>query len=614
MSTETQDRVGIAIPAWLLIVAAAALFPLLLTLGFKQFTADDYWFAGHANMLEGKPSGSCSVWASFSGDWLTGRRGHGGWLRPITRLSWWLNDITFTIRRPWGYHLTNALFHAGNAVLCALLAHLLITRDFRKKVPWRSASLAPLLAGFFFAWFPPSAGAVSWVSGRTDLLAVFFVLLAMVIAVVARRARPVSIILTTVLACLSKESGFVAPLFIASAIVIANRRIFFFRGQAINVAASFGTALLAFVYRWFILGAPGGYAEQSQHLGVVHLAAWMFFLFGGVVITALLAPLHVGACFLFVEISAIVLLAQRWPRERLRAFAASAIALLVMIVAAAATVVNLPVTEIEGGRLVYFAAVPVALGVALLYRVQESLRPRYFFILPFAIILLLSAYRFSSNDRAWTHSSQMCKSVVEKLLVLAGKNEEKPFVVLYDDMNIPTYEQGGLHKFEDAKLLPWDQAKWAIYRESRGRREAQWGLHAIHIPTGARVGQIHADNPLNIQYLDASPASVTPLRSDADGSYLVDLHSLFAGKKEFQYVCVQVEATTVAPLPPLVVNNRELHPMPSITDAGTPTWFYAMGIFPASAQDRFRLPPLDKSVSSTPARVSVVTFPMLSLE
>ncbi|HMX61824.1 MAG TPA: hypothetical protein PKD58_02020, partial [Candidatus Sumerlaeota bacterium] len=174
MTGETTDRRQAAIPGYTVIVALAALLPLLLTLGSKQFVADDYWFAGHANMLDGKPSGACSVWRAFTGDWLTGARGNGGWLRPITRVVWRMNDSIFTIQNPWGYHLTNAVVHAANAVLCALLMQVIIARAATRHALWRASDLAPILAGLAFAWFPPSAGAVSWVSGRTDLLAVFF--------------------------------------------------------------------------------------------------------------------------------------------------------------------------------------------------------------------------------------------------------------------------------------------------------------------------------------------------------------------------------------------------------------------------------------------------------
>ena len=613
MTGETTDRRQAAIPGYTVIVALAALLPLLLTLGSKQFVADDYWFAGHANMLDGKPSGACSVWRAFTGDWLTGARGNGGWLRPITRVVWRMNDSIFTIQNPWGYHLTNAVVHAANAVLCALLMQVIIARAATRHALWRASDLAPILAGLAFAWFPPSAGAVSWVSGRTDLLAVFFLLLAAFIATAASRAHPVTMMIITALACLSKESGFITPLLLAVTIVIFNRGISFSRQQMTNIGVSLATVVGIFLYRRIILGTFGGYSEQTDHLTVPGVVEWFFGDYLGVALAALFPSLHVAIGFVGIQASLAALILRSWPKARLRGVIVAVLALSATVVASAGTVLRIHVTEIENGRLLYFAAIPIALTAGLLWRLQEELRPRWFFAIPFAVVLVIAAFRFAANDRAWTHASQQSSLMLADFLAKADEPRRKPHVILYERMDPVTYEHDGMHVFEGAKLFPWDQAKWAVYRASRGRAQAEWGLHAIHIPTGARISYVHAGN-LNIQDLEADPAAVIPIEAGSDGTYSVDFARLFADDDRFQYVCLQVETTSAAPLPPLLVHGREIHPMLSITSDRTPSWFYALGIFPGTARDSFRLPALDNSGASDVPRVSVVTFPVRSLE
>jgi hypothetical protein len=70
-----------------------------------------------------------------------------------------------------GFHLTNLLFHLLST---SLLFRLLRARNAR--------SYAALLGTALWALFPRLTEAVAWISGRTDVLATFFVLAALVLA------------------------------------------------------------------------------------------------------------------------------------------------------------------------------------------------------------------------------------------------------------------------------------------------------------------------------------------------------------------------------------------------------------------------------------------------
>lgn len=91
------------------------------------------------------------------------------YFRPLTVLSFAL-DHRIHGPNPAGFHLTNVLLHSLNA----LLAYLLLRR-FRTR-----AALAACLV-WLWALHPRLTEAVAWVSGRTDVLATTFVLLAVLL-------------------------------------------------------------------------------------------------------------------------------------------------------------------------------------------------------------------------------------------------------------------------------------------------------------------------------------------------------------------------------------------------------------------------------------------------
>ncbi|KKR99804.1 MAG: hypothetical protein UU49_C0003G0018 [Candidatus Magasanikbacteria bacterium GW2011_GWC2_41_17] len=90
-----------------------------------------------------------------------------GVYRPITVLSFWPNYQASGLNS-FGYHLVNVFLHFGSAFLLFWLVWQLTGRN--------NCWLA-FLVGLFFLIFPNHPEAVSWISGRNDVLAVFFFLL-----------------------------------------------------------------------------------------------------------------------------------------------------------------------------------------------------------------------------------------------------------------------------------------------------------------------------------------------------------------------------------------------------------------------------------------------------
>jgi len=86
---------------------------------------------------------------------------------PLTILSYQL-DATLFGREPWGFHLTNVLYHA------VAVAVLYIALQRMTGSPGRSA-----VAALFFALHPLRVESVAWIAERKDVLSVLFLFLAM---------------------------------------------------------------------------------------------------------------------------------------------------------------------------------------------------------------------------------------------------------------------------------------------------------------------------------------------------------------------------------------------------------------------------------------------------
>jgi Flp pilus assembly protein TadD len=137
------------------------------------------------------------------GPLLTFLRGHAAY-RPIRTASYAL-DYAVSGLEPWGYHLVNITLHAGSTILVFLIAGGLFDR-----LP------AALLAALVFAVHPIQTDAVTYLSGRRDVLSGLFVLAGFYAFLryrgTGRTAFLALAILLYPLAFLSKESGIILPL------------------------------------------------------------------------------------------------------------------------------------------------------------------------------------------------------------------------------------------------------------------------------------------------------------------------------------------------------------------------------------------------------------------
>ena len=128
--------------------------------------------------------------------------------RPLVTISFALDYSRWRLD-PRFYHIENTLLHAANAALVYIAVFLILGDGF-----------AAFIAALVFAIHPVQTEAVTWVSGRSNVLFLLFFLLAFISHVRNRQKRPDTYdytvpLLFFILALLSKEMAITLPLVLA---------------------------------------------------------------------------------------------------------------------------------------------------------------------------------------------------------------------------------------------------------------------------------------------------------------------------------------------------------------------------------------------------------------
>lgn len=123
--------------------------------------------------------------------------------RPLVLVSFML-DLSLWGLNPWGYHLTNILLHVLNSILTYILMGLYVSPT------------TAFIGSVLFASHPIHIGAVTYISGREELLASFFLLSGIISFLLSDRLQsrllyPASLMLLC-LALFAKETAVIFPL------------------------------------------------------------------------------------------------------------------------------------------------------------------------------------------------------------------------------------------------------------------------------------------------------------------------------------------------------------------------------------------------------------------
>jgi hypothetical protein len=161
----------------------------------SYFLSDDFCLIGRVVR-----SGMFSTWGEST----------GGFLRPVTILSY-LIDLFVWDLNPVGFHLTNVLVHGLNG----FLVFLIVGRLFQL-VKIECASLLAFLTGSLFIALSCHSESVSWISGRTDVLATSFGLGATLCLMTLNRKSSLTLIAGSLallsISLLAKECAVVLPI------------------------------------------------------------------------------------------------------------------------------------------------------------------------------------------------------------------------------------------------------------------------------------------------------------------------------------------------------------------------------------------------------------------
>lgn len=324
-------------PILIFLVAFLAFFPSLQ----NEFLGwDDH------HMLVINPDYRGVGWTELSWMFTTFYLGH---YQPLSWLTLAL-DYLFWGVEPFGYHLTNLVLHAANAVLFYFLALRLFSIVFSVPLPSIEFGLrtAAGFAAFIFAIHPLRVESVAWATERRDVLSGFFFLatiLCYLRAMTVGGAKQTRLRWTTVavivygLSLLSKASGMTLPIVLLVLDVYPLRRLGGGAGRWFGSAArlvwlekipffllALGTGVIAWTAQFY----TGAVVEIEQHGPFARLAQTLFglaFYLWKTIVPIDLSPLYelpahinplewpflLSGAIVFGISGALLFMRQRWP-------------------------------------------------------------------------------------------------------------------------------------------------------------------------------------------------------------------------------------------------------------------------------------------------------------
>jgi len=335
------------------------------------------------------------------------------WDRPVREFTYWL-DHRIWGTRPFGYHLQSLFWHIFNVLLIwGILRELGVEQ-------WQ-ACLGPLL----FAVHPINTEAVAWISGRKDLLCLFFELfgvwsfLRFLRAGVWFHGYAVATILALFLALFSKQVAVAFPLqvgMIACVLggrrTLSQKRVAALLGVLLVVTLALSVGSLRVVETAKEALQRGTYYDPSaRHADLTHpfLTGWAMW---GAAVRLLLVPypLTIERTFApvvswgdlrwmagFIVFLAVVALLWRFRRYPVRT-----IGLAWILIAWLPTSGIIPATYLLADRYMYIPCVGFCLFLSdwilhLMYRLEET--PRR--IVAIAVSLLIAGFTFATVNRNW---------------------------------------------------------------------------------------------------------------------------------------------------------------------------------------------------------------------
>ena len=462
------------------------------------FLSDDFIFLADIHEF-----GIQSIWTVFPRFFF----------RPIIMLSFWL-DYRLWEFQSWGYHLTNLLFHVANACLVTWIAKYWLERN---QCPQERISRFAPLAGLLFLVHSRHTEAVSWISGRSYLIATFFILLSLTSYFHdLRKYKRCWIIIAWLfygLALLSKESVITLPLIILILEFYLRPPSGWFRRCGKVISGYVVVMGLYFIFRKLALGEWIG-GHETGMTPLLNEPLWLRNLIFYTTRTMIPASDWKIHSFVMVQgkrvlILAGILMAISWiiysfPKLknytffRFLLFPGWMITWIVLYLVSLLPVLdimnlNIHLGSFMGERLIYWPSVMIVL--LLILGIEQGWRNWYKTSL--SVLLVLSLFHgialFRAN-RIWLEAGQISQTLVQELCQFPlGKR----LVIL----NVPDTLRGS-YIFRNGLLAI--QRIWHVPFESLDRLTFQY-LHS-------------SQDCVVVQILDAKTYAV---RTDGDQTYFI---------------------------------------------------------------------------------------------
>lgn len=384
---------------------------------FSFFAADDFGF-----IYTVRQQGIATVWTVPSDRFF----------RPWVWLAFWFDHRIWGLN-PIGYHLTNLILHAANAWWVTLITHELL-RLFRllESNRW----FPSLAAGLLFLTHPSHSEAVSWISGRSDVIATFWILPSLFFYLVHARTSKTHYRLVSIglygLSLLSKESVVTFPFLILILDYLIRMYVPGGKPGWKRNGGFFGLLAAYLILRRFVLGDwIGGYGSQihTQLDGALLERNFLYFT-ARTLLPALEYPIHawilrigrLGVLLMAAALlpaAAILWKAQR--DERYKGWSERArgpflmLALFLMYAAALAPVINLSIHlgGSLGERLIYYPGVFI---IMMLAGIVFTLARRPVYAALFCVILsLFYAASLHQANRNWVNAGKLTGQILRDL-------------------------------------------------------------------------------------------------------------------------------------------------------------------------------------------------------
>ncbi|RJQ51128.1 MAG: hypothetical protein C4526_10730 [Nitrospiraceae bacterium] len=301
---------------------------------------------------------------SSSGGWFA------GFYRPLIRTAFFIDYSLYGLD-PAGYHVTNLLFHIASAVMVFYFTRILT-----------GSEKTGAFASFIFAVQPLHTEAVSWISGRGDVMFTFFYVAALlgylkfISGEDGKKSYLVLSVVCFILSLLSKESAVTLPAMLILTEWLYNRREPDNTPRGIKFAhhAPFVLALVLYaLFKYFFIG--GGLYDHD--IGTITFLRTVYHFF------QLFAPVNVDV-FKFSDVPgvilnsiivlnlAVLLIAYQYLcRNKSRALP------LVTYCALWILITSFPLYFVPGARFLYISSVASSILMGfVLTRISDAVRER----------------------------------------------------------------------------------------------------------------------------------------------------------------------------------------------------------------------------------------------